>query len=303
VARNVLVLLLGTNDGGPVDLYQDLQGKTAQAAAKAAGIDVEVVFCSAINQYRVIRRRLGETTGPLDAVVVEPATVANMDLVLKDLRGRTGVVVLNAWDPLVEAYYREWPRGFPIGTISMPHTKFGELQGRQVSSVVGQGGSILVVTGPFLSSAAGERLQGLKSTLRPDINVFDIGAGQWNETEGALAFSLWYGVFKSRRETIEAVAGQSDDLAVGARHAASKVPNPEHARMFAQAKYFGVGVVPGFGKGKVDDGTLYASIVAPPNAGTAIELLHQYWATGRSLPLRSFTEVVPYPPSRDGGQL
>jgi hypothetical protein len=43
VARSVLVLLLGTNDGGPVDLYQDLQGRTAQAAARAAGIDVEVV--------------------------------------------------------------------------------------------------------------------------------------------------------------------------------------------------------------------------------------------------------------------
>jgi hypothetical protein len=70
--------------------------------------------------------------------------------------------------------------------------------------------------------------------------------------------------------------------------------------MFAQAKYFGVGAVPGFGKEKVDDGTLYASIVAPPNAGTAIELLRQQWTTGHPLPLRSFTEVVPYPPSRDG---
>jgi ABC-type sugar transport system substrate-binding protein len=185
----------------------------------------------------------------------------------------------------------------------MAHTKFGELQGRQVSSVVGQGGRILVVTGPSRSSAAVERLQGLKSTVRPDIRVFDIGAGQWNETEGALAFSIWYGVFKSRRETIEAVVGQSDDLAVGTRQAALKVPNAEHARMFAAAKYFGVGAVPGFGKEKVDDGTLYASIVAPPNAGTAIELLQQFWATGRPLSLRSFSEVVPYPSSRDGRQL
>ena len=97
--------------------------------------------------------------------------------------------------------------------------------------------------------------------------------------------------------------GQSDDLAVGARGAATKVPNAEHARMFARAKYFGVGAVPGFGKERVDDGTLHASIVAPPNTGTALELLRQYWATGRPLPLRSFTDVVPYPPSRDGRRL
>jgi hypothetical protein len=71
--------------------------------------------------------------------------------------------------------------------------------------------------------------------------------------------------------------------------------------MFAEAKYFGVGAVPGFGKEKVDDGTLHASIVAPPNAGAAVELLQRFWATGRPLPLRAFTEVVPYPPSRHGG--
>jgi hypothetical protein len=107
-------------------------------------------------------------------------------------------------------------------------------------------------------------------------------------------------VFKSRRETIDAVVGQSDDLAVGARRAATAVPNPEHARMFGAAKYFGVGAVPGFGREKVDDGTLYASIVAPPNAGTAVDLLHRSWTTGAPLQLRSFTAVAAYPPSRDG---
>ena len=295
MSKSVLVLLLGTNDGRPVDLYQDLQGKSALATAKALGIDVEVVFSSAFGQYRVVRKRLGDAARPLDAVVMEPATVANMDLILKDLGGRTGAVLLNAWDPLVETHRRDWPPGSPIGTISMPHEEFGKLQGRQVSAVVGQGASILAVTGPSKSSAAVERLQGLRSTVRPDIQVLDCEGGQWNETEGALAFNAWYGVFKSRRETIEAVVGQSDDLAVGARGAATRVANVEHAQMFARAKYFGVGAVPGYGREKVDDGTLYASIVAPPNAGTALELLRQYWTAGRPLPLRSFTEVHPYP--------
>lgn len=300
MAKNVFVLLLGTNDGRPVDLYQDLQGKTAQAKAEVLGVHVEVAFCSAFGQYRVLRKRLSETTLPVDAVIAEPATVANMELILKDLKSKTGLVVLNAWDPLAETYFREWAPGFPIGAISMPHLKFGELQGRQVSSVVKPQGSILVITGPSRSSAAVERLQGLKATVRSDIQVFDIDAGQWNETEGALAFSAWYGVFKSRQETIHAVVGQSDDLAVGARRAATAVPNLEHARMFAEAKYFGVGAVPGFGKERVDDGTLYASIVAPPNAGTAVELIHRYWVKGHPLPQRSFTDVVPYPLSRGG---
>ncbi len=300
MSRNVFVLLLGTIDGAPVDLYQDLQAKAARTMAGAVGIDVEVAFASAFGQYRVLRKRLSDTARPLDAVIMEPATVVSMDVILKDLQGSAGVVVLNAWDPLVETHFGQWPKGFPFGTISMHHTKIGELQGRQVSGVVGQGGSILVVTGPSRSSAAVERLLGLKSTIRRDIQVLDCAAGQWNEAEGALAFGTWYSVFKSRRERIEAVVGQSDDLAVGARDVAIRVPDPEHAQMFSEAKYFGVGAVPGFGREKVDDGTLSASIVAPPNAGTALELLHQYWTTGRPLPLRSFSDVVPYPPPRNG---
>jgi ABC-type sugar transport system substrate-binding protein len=300
LARNVLVLLLGTNDGRPADLYQDLQGKAARAKGQALGVHVEVVFCSGFGQYRVIRKRLSETDLPLDAVVTEPATVSSMELILNDLKSRTGLVLLNAWDPVAETHFGRWNPAFPVGAISMPHDKFGELQGRQVSFALKTDGSILVVTGPSRSSAAIERLKALKASLRPGIQVFDTEAGQWSEAEGALAFSTWYGVFKSRQETIQAVVGQSDDLAVGARRAAMAVPSAEHAKMFAEARYFGVGAVPGFGKEKVDDGTLYASIVAPANAGMAIDLLHRFWAQGTRLPQRSFTEVVPYPLSRGG---
>jgi hypothetical protein len=90
-------------------------------------------------------------------------------------------------------------------------------------------------------------------------------------------------------------ARQSDDLAVGVCRAAAEVSNAEHVRMFAEAEYFGVGAVPGFGKEYVDDRTLHASIVAPPNTGTAVDLLQRFWATARPLPLRSLTDVVPYP--------
>jgi ABC-type sugar transport system substrate-binding protein len=300
MSRRVLVLLLGSSQGSPTDLYQELQGRQARARGAALGVDVEVEYCPGFGQYRVVRKHLGEADRPLDAVVTEPATVAGLELLMKDLKGRTGLILLNAWDPMVEAEARGWGSGLPFGTISMPHREFGELQGRQVSAVVPPEGGVLVITGPTRSSAAAERLAGLKSTIRPDVRVHDIEAGQWNEADGALAFGSWYGVFKSRRETIDAVVGQSDDLAVGARQAAVAVPNPEHAKMFAAAKYFGVGAVPGFGREKVDDGTLYASIVAPPNAGTAIDLLHRSWTAGTPVPLRSFTAVAAYPAGRDG---
>ena len=70
--------------------------------------------------------------------------------------------------------------------------------------------------------------------------------------------------------------------------------------MFAEAKLFGVGCCPGFGKELVDDGTLHASIVASPNTGLALSLLKGFWTDGRALPPRTFSKVTPYPPTSVG---
>ena len=83
-----------------------------------------------------------------------------------------------------------------------------------------------MVTGPPRSSAARERLEGLRSTIRPDITLHTTEAGQWSETDGILAFNSWYGVFRSRREEIHAIAGQSDDLTVGASKGGTAVGEP-----------------------------------------------------------------------------
>src|SRR5207249_4631619 len=77
------------------------------------------------------------------------------------------------------------------------------------------GGHVLCVTGPLRSSAAVERLQAMKAVLGPGITLAETEAGQWTEPDGIFAFESWYALHKARRFTIDAIAGQSDDLAVG----------------------------------------------------------------------------------------
>ena len=294
--KTLFVLLLGNERGQPVDLYQDLMLKEARSRGGAAGFRVEGACAPGFDQYRVLCKRLADTSSPVDAVLTEPASISTLELMLKQLKGRTGLMLLNAWDALVERYVSESGGGLPIGAVSTPHGEVGEIQGRQVSAVVPQGGAVLVVTGPPRSSSAPERLRGLRSTIRSDIKVHDAEGGEWSEAAGILGFNAWYGVFKSRREEIHAIVGQSDDLAVGAREASGAVSNPEHARMFAEAKLFGVGCCPGYGKERVDDGTLQASVVLSPATAMAIELLREFWTSGRTIPVRSFADVAPYPP-------
>ena len=299
--KNLFVLLLGNEAGEPVDLYQTLLEKEALTAGKDAGFDVQIAFARAFNQFAVLRRHLAEATSPVDAVITEPWNASTMKLMLNELKGRTGLVLLNAWDPAVETSRAEWGAGLPLGCVSTPHEEVGKLQGAQVSVLVPSGGAVLVVTGPGRSSAAQERLQGLRSTIRADITVHDTEASQWAEAAGIAAFNDWYRVFKSRHEDIHAIAGQSDDVAVGARAAACAVPNAKHAAMFSKAKLLGVGGCPGFGKDLVDDGALNATITLPASTGMAIGLLERFWRDGTPLPPQSFTTVAPYPETSTRG--
>ena len=106
MVKKVFVVLIGDADGKAVDLYQHLQEKDALAQGRAAGYEVEVVWASSFDQYGAVRKRLAAS--PVDAVVAEPASVATAGLILKNLQGKTGLVLLNAWDESFAPYLAGW---------------------------------------------------------------------------------------------------------------------------------------------------------------------------------------------------
>jgi ABC-type sugar transport system substrate-binding protein len=246
----------------------------------------------------VIRRRLSDPgAAAVDAVVVEPASLSSMELLLKEVKGRVGIVLLNVWSPAVEQHAASWGRGFPIGTVSTDQAEIGRIQARQVNRLVPDGGSVLCVTGNLRSSAAQQRLEGLKEVLKAGVTLFDTEAGEWTEAAGATAFESWYGLYRSRRFDLHAIAAQSDELAVGASRAALAAASPAHRDTIAAARLMGVDACPAYGKRLVDDGTLATSVVAPANTGEAIRCLHRFWVAGEPVPLRALTQPSPYPAS------
>jgi len=299
--RTILLVLPGSTAPGSVDYYQVLQEETAVAEAAALGFSLEVAHAPGFDHLRLVRKRLGDAgAARVDAVVVEPGSLSSTELLLKELKGRAGLVLLNAWSPAVEEHAASWGAGLPIGTLSTDHAEIGRIQALQVSAVAPDAGSVLCVTGTLRSSAAQQRLASLKAALKPGLTLHDTEAGEWTEEGGARAFESWYGLFRSRRFELHAIAAQSDELAVGARRAALALATPAHRDMLAAAKLLGVDGCPGYGKRLVDDGTLSASVVAPANTGDALKRLQRFWQTGQPLPLRAFTRPVPYPPSSVG---
>jgi ABC-type sugar transport system substrate-binding protein len=304
MAKTVLVVLIGSKDSGSqdsrqVDHYQALQEEAARTEGARAGLEVEIVFAPGFDHLRVIGKRLRDAgRPPLDAVVVEPGSVSATSFLLKDLKkAATGLVLLNAWSDEVETYAKAWGAGLPFGTVSTNHARIGVIQGQQVTGMLSGQSHVLCVTGPMQSSSAVERLAGLKSALDPGMTLYEAEAGEWTEADGASAFERWYALFRSRTFVVDAIAAQSDELAIGAREASAAVTRPNHRDMFAKARFLGVDACPAFGRKRVASGELAASVSTPANTGEAIRYLVKFWATGEPVPIRAFTVPTPYPPS------
>jgi ABC-type sugar transport system substrate-binding protein len=289
--RTAFVLLPGREEEN--DHYQLLQEEAAVEAGRRLGVQVEVAWAPAFDQLRSVKKRLLEPA-PVHAVVVEPASRSSTELLLRELRGRVGLVLLNAWSPAVEEASRSWG-AVPFGTVSTDHAAIGRIQGEQVLRLA-RGGAVLCVTGPRRSSAAQERLDALRAVVGTGADLVDAEAGEWTEAAGIMAFGDWYRVFKSRNPALAAIAAQSDELAVGTASAIRALGDAAHRAALARALLLGVDACPSYGRRLVDEGTLAASVVNPANTGQAIELLHGFWARARPLPLRSFTAPSPYPP-------
>jgi len=298
MAKNVLVLLIGGSGSGQTDPFQLLQQEAARTEAATAGVTAEIVFASGFEQLSIIRRRLRDASAPpLDAVIVEPVSIGSTGLILKDLKDATGCVLLNAWSPEVEEYARRWGKGLPFGTVSTDHVRIGQIQGRQINALLPTGGAVLCVTGPQRSSAALERLEGMKAMLGRDLTYYETEAGEWNEADGIAAFEHWYALYKPRTFNVDVIAAQSDDLAMGVRAACQAVQNAAHREMLRRARLLGVDACPAFGRKLVDSGRLTASVTTPANTGEAIRFLCRFWNSGVPLPLRAFTAPQAYPVS------
>ncbi len=301
MARRVLIVLVGASEGADTDHYQLLQEQNARSEAARAGVEAEVVLAPGFDHLRVIRGRVRGSGAPVDAVVVEAASISSAELILKELAGSVGLVLLNIEPPGLESHAQLWGARLPFGTVSTHHRRIGEIQGRQVAALLPRGGEVLCVTGPEKSSAAVERLAGMRSALGDGVMLYTTEAGHWTEADGGAAFDSWYGLYRSRSIDVGVVAAQSDELAMGARAAWQSVANPAHREMFGRARLLGVDACPGYGARLVDSGTLTASVTTPANTGEAIRHLRQFWDTGRPLPLRALTEPRPYPLSSAPG--
>jgi ribose transport system substrate-binding protein len=290
---------LTTNDND----YQIEQAASAEAAARRLVADLRIIYAGndAITQSQQLLKIIQSVTGGSrpDAIVFEPAGSTGLPQVARAAAAAgIGWVILNR-DAEYIAELRDAHKA-PVFCITSDHREIGRIQGRQVGALLPRGGSILYIQGPSGSDAAQQRTDGMQETKPNNVQVRMMRA-QWTETSAHQAVSAWLRLSTSRELSMDAIVAQDDSMAMGARKALQEITDMAQRDRWLSLPFTGCDGMPKTGQAWVRNGSLAATVVVPPNTGTALEMLARTLQTGVLPPHRTFTDVRSFPSIEDLG--
>jgi ABC-type sugar transport system substrate-binding protein len=252
--------------------FQLVEAQAARESAARAQLDIEVVFAddNAIQQIHQLFAYIRAPEGARPAAIIVQTVVGEgLERVARNaVKAGIGWVLLNRTVGYLEALRAE-RRDLPIGSVSVDNNEAGAIQGRQLRALLPGGGSVLYLQGPADTSTAQNRLLTAQKVIAGSGIELKILVGEaWTETIGEKAVSAWLRLKSSEGLRPAGVCAQNDSLAVGARRAIV-AQRPE----WSDLVFTGCNGSLDYGQRLVRTGELTATIVTPPPAGPAVELV------------------------------
>jgi ribose transport system substrate-binding protein len=286
--RVIVSLITVDND------FQLEQAAAAEEAARRLEVDLEILFADgdSIEQSQQILRFVQAKPGERpDGIIFEPVGGPALAVVARAaVDAGIGWVVLNKQVEYVKEL-RQRCR-VPVFMVTSDHLEMGRIQGHQLATLLPNGGSIVSIQGPAESDACKLRIAGLSETKPANIPVKTM-RGNWTESSAFHTVKSWLQLSTSQHEAIAAVAAQNDAMAVGAKKAfeefARELGGNQH---FQDLPFLGMDGVPTSGQAWVKSLVLAATVVTPPLAGTAVDLLVHALRTEAVVP--ELTVIDPY---------
>jgi ribose transport system substrate-binding protein len=287
------LLSLTTNDND----YQMEQAASGEEAARRLGIDLQIVYADndAINQSQQLLQVIQSSTASRpDAIIFEPAGSTGLPQVARAATAvGIGWVILNREVDYIPELRRA--QRVPVFAVTSDHVEIGRIQGLQMKALLPDGGSVLYIQGPSGSDAAQQRTEGMQQTKPANIQIRLLRA-QWTEGSSYQSVSAWLRLSTSRDLRMDLVSAQDDSMAMGARKAFQEAADSRVRDRLQNLLFTGCDGMPKTGQAWVRSGLLAATVVVPPNAGTAVEMLAKAAAGSVQPPERTFIEVRSFPP-------
>jgi len=252
--------------------YQQQQATAAREMAQRLGADIEIIYAGndAVVQSQQILEILQTPSRRPDGIICHPVGTSLAQVAKLAASVGAGWAVLNR-----EADYIPELRASataPMFSITVDQYEIGRIQGRQFRALLPDGGLGLYITGPGANPAFKMRSEGMESTKPANIQLRGM-TGKLTERSGYDVILQWLSLSTSRTSPIQLVAAQNDNMVMGARKAFLEKATAETRDRWSNLIYTGCDGCPGAGEKWVRDGSMNASVVLPPSAGLAMEML------------------------------
>jgi ribose transport system substrate-binding protein len=275
--------------------YQRLQEASARSAAQRLGAALDVHFSDdAYVQTKQIYDFVHASPAGSALIVESVVDEALAPVARHAARAGMGWYLLHRIVSYVEPLRREFP-SLPIGTVTSDQREIGRIQGKHFAALLNGEGAVLYVQGPVGSSI--ERLAGMKEALSGTALKHHLVRGDWSEKSGEAAAAKWLSTSPSRKQ-LKLVGCQNDAMAVGASRALARAAIAFKLPGLGTLPVTGVDGNPEYGLQLVKRQRLAATIVMPPAAGKAVELVHETWTKPNfappalvELPVHSYPEL------------
>lgn len=275
--------------------YQHQQQLAAKAAGDRLGVDLQIFLANddaILQSQQLLETIQGNSEGKPAGLLVEPVTASGLRRVAEVAVSKgIGWVISNS----DVDYVNELRKGakVPVFTVTQGQSEIGRVQGKQLATLLPQGGSVLSIQGPSMSSVAKLRHEGMEMA-RAKNRQLTILRSKWSEESANQCVRMWLKLATSRAEKYDAVIGQTHELALGARKALQNCENPEQQRLWQAKPFLGIGIANQV-KPLVDGRSLTAAVVTSVTMDLALRMLVQAIKTQFQPPERTVVETASYP--------
>jgi len=278
--------------------YQRMQAIAGREVARSLGVDLQILFAkndALIQSEQLLNAIHSSKHSELDGIVCAPVgttRTALMQAARSAAAAGIGWAVLNR-----EVDYITELRSshqVPIFAVSPDQGSIGRIQGQQIGVLLPAGGHTLYLLGPTGNSASEKRLAGMQAGLPANVEPKTL-VGDWSEESGYRAVGRWLQLRAPNTPAVRLVASQNDDMAIGAKKAFEEMTSGDEQDWWLGLPYIGCDCCAGAGREWVNRGLLTSSVINPPSAGLALQMMVRAIQTKTQPPERTILAPESYP--------
>ena len=282
------------------NMYLREQTLVAKATADRLAVELQVVNAEmdpVLQSQQLLKFVQSQAESRPDGILVEPVSATGLPRVAEAaVAAGIGWVISNAQVDYLAALRAS--AKVPVFLVSQDHVEVGRIQGRQIGAMLPEGGSILYLRGPAMSSIACRRFEGLENSKPRNVEVKSIKVQGSTADAAYNAVSSWLSLSTGKPEGTHLIFSQNADFVFGARKAFETNAVATEREKWLALPCAGVGVS-GQIRPLVDQGVLCAAVMTSLTMDTAIEMLVQTMKQKSQPREQTFVEAHSYPSLED----